>query len=132
MSGSLCSLSEWPAEDKALLRLEVDYLGAGDTDAFRAACLSLLQTGRTHLVIDLRPLRRVPSGAVGAVIDVGLLTYNNLGPGGGVMVLAQPGVAEQFRTFANAPAIEIRECDPDEEAHSPIAGNLDSPAMAGS
>ncbi len=131
MTGGLFSLSEFQAEDKAVLRLHVDYLSLNDTDAFRAACLALLQTGRSHLVIDLRYLRRIPSSALGAIIDLGLLCRKGLGAAGGLTVLARPDIAEHFQRFTHSEVLDIQEFQAGPESRAELPERHDTTALAG-
>ena len=109
--GGLYQVSESPKEDQALLLVLVDYLGNSDVDEFRAGCLKLLQTGRGHLVIDLRSLRKIPSGVLAAVIDVGLLSRVGRGSAGCVTVMAHTEIAEQFRLFTNSEVLSVHNED---------------------
>ncbi len=131
MRDGLFSLSEFPEEDKAVLRLHVDYLSLNDTDAFRGACLSLLQTGQPHLVVDLRHLRRIPSSALGAVIDLGLLCRKGTEAEAGVTVLAREDIAEHFRRFTHSEVLDVRAGEPDSESDAGQPDKHDITAMAG-
>lgn len=135
MREGLFSLSEFPEKKRAVLRLHVDYLSLNETDAFRDACLSLLQTGQPHLVVDLRYLHRIPSSALGAVIDLGLLCRKGAGAeGGGVTVLAREDIAEHFRRFTHSEVLDVQTFDPDSKSRTRKKSKKkkhDTAAMAG-
>jgi len=111
MSTGLCSLSEYPDKNKAVLRLHVEFISLDRIDEFRGDCLRLLQTRLGQLVIDLSPLTRIPSGVLAAVMDAGLLANTGDGPPQQVVVLAGPAVARQFRCFEHSSVLDIRQWD---------------------
>ena len=133
MREGLFSLSEFPERKRAVLRLHVDYLSLNETDAFRDACLSLLQTGQPHLVVDLRYLHRIPSSALGAVIDLGLVCRKGGGTEAGVTVLAREEIAEHFRRFTHSEVLDVRTFDPDSRSRTGKSKKKkhDTTAMAG-
>ncbi|MHC4915848.1 MAG: hypothetical protein ACYTGB_10190 [Planctomycetota bacterium] len=130
MDGGFCSLSEFPKESRAVLRVHVDYVSLQNIDSFREACLRLLQTGMTHLTVDLSPLRRIPSGVLAAIIDIGLLA-SNTGRDEHVIVLAAPPVVAQFRLIEHADVLDLREAVPGQGGCRQVSGNSDATALAG-
>jgi hypothetical protein len=114
MANPICSLAEYPDENKAVLKLHVDFVALDRVEEFRTECLRLLQTGMGQLVIDLSILGRIPSGVLSAVMDAGLLAGTGEGPEQRVVVLAGPAVARQFRCFEHSSALDIRQWDASE------------------
>ena len=104
MDSGLCSLSEFAAEEKAVLRVHVDCVSLDLVDEFRAACLRLLQTGMKHLSIDIGSLVRVPSGVVAAIIDLGMLARAG---GEQLSVVVGPAAAAQFRLLDHCATVDL-------------------------
>jgi hypothetical protein len=130
MDSGLCSLSEFPKDSRAVLRVHVDYVPLDRIDTFREACLRLLKTGMTHLTVDLTPLRRIPSGVLAAVIDIGLLA-SNAGRDEHVIVVAAKAVAAQFKLFEHSEVLDIREAVPGQGDCRKVGGSPDATALAG-
>ncbi len=130
MSKGLCSLSEFPDENKAVLRLHVESISLNKVEEFREHCLSLLQTGLGQLVIDLSSLTRIPSGVLAAVMDTGLLAQAGDAATQQVVILAGPAVASQFRVFDHASLLDIRQWE-SEEAEEPEESSTRGPRRAG-
>jgi hypothetical protein len=131
MSTGLCSLSEFPEENKAILRLHVEFISLNKIDEFRAQCLALLQTGLGQLVVDLSPLARIPSGVLAAVMDTGLLAQTGETATQQVVVLAGPAVARQLRLFEHSSVLDIRQWDSEELPPSEIKLDAGGSATAG-
>jgi hypothetical protein len=111
MAGELCTMTTHPEENKAVLKIHVDFISLDKVFEFRAACLHLLETGFGQLVVDLSYLKRIPSGVLAAVMDIGLLASANVNDPQQVVVLAGPAVARQFRCFEHSSLLDIRQWD---------------------
>ncbi len=132
MPSGLCSLSEFPDENKAVMRLHVEFVSLDKIDEFRKQCLLLMKTGRGQLVIDLSPLARIPSGVLAAVMDTGLLAQTGDGPAQQVVVLAGPAVARQFRCFEHSSILDIRQWDSEDTPQPKLKAEGDTRTMVGS
>jgi anti-sigma B factor antagonist len=97
-------------DGKTLIRLQQERLDAHNSGDLRDNILKLLETGETHLVVDLSQVRFIDSSGLGALLS----GYKNatLRAGSFVLTGLQPRVQSMFeltrlhRVFEIFPSVE--------------------------
>ena len=104
MTAELCRIKVADDKDLAVLEVVSDTLALSDRDEFLKACGELLETGKKHVIIDMRGLRRIFSIFLGTVLDVNVKVGR---AGGRLTVMASEEVSKLFRTVAGPEILEI-------------------------
>jgi anti-sigma B factor antagonist len=97
-------------QGKTIIRLQQERLDAHNSGDLRDNILKLLETGNTHLIVDLADVRFIDSSGLGALLS----GYKNATLRSGSLVLAglQPRVQSMFeltrlhRVFEIFPSVE--------------------------
>jgi len=104
VGAELCRIKVSDEKDLAVLEVASDTLALSDRDEFLKACGELLDTGRKHVIIDMRGLRRIFSIFLGTVLDVNVKVGK---AGGRLTVMASEEVTKLFRTVAGPEILEV-------------------------